>query len=123
MDKKSQEQYRFDEYGRYVKMNTVKPNINKKPNPNLIRLHRIEKVVNYWKSIGPDFRFHITAVGLCFVCFFSVFLPAIYYEDRLINMESKALILREALDKTNYHNYIYKKFGMKYDVMEHYQSP
>ena len=123
MNKKIQDQYRFDEYGRYVKVvpNPQVRNLNS--SSTLIRLHRIEKIVAHWQSINPDFRFHIKALSLCVVCFVAVFYPVIYFEDRQINMESKALIMREALDKRNYKNYLYQKFGLSYDIIEHYQAP
>ena len=121
-DQKPKIKYGFDKYGRFV---PIKPKIapmDIAPSPGHIRIPPLEKIIKYWRSINPDYQFHMKAVMLCICCFSYVYIPTIVLGDWFNNFEVKANVEEGLLDKEGFKHYMYKKFGLDYDPFLHFQS-
>ena len=82
---------------------------------NTFHFHRLSKIRKTWIGLGTDARFHLSALVGCILCFSSVFFPALWFDDRVHLMESRAQLDPETLKRTNYYNYKRLKYGYSFD--------
>ena len=86
------------------------------------RIRMLESPIKRWKATGSDARFHIKALIGCVFCFSSIYFPSLLFYDRIERINARSKVDPAALDRGNFTQYIRKKYGIYYDISEHFQT-